>query len=63
MPTAARANDTGPALAGAGGRDTRIVTVAGNPGQAPVSTGAMSRTQGIGTRFRAPNARLKEKTP
>ena len=63
VPTAAPANDTGPALAAATGRDTRIVTVAGNLGQAPVSTGAMSRTQGIGTRFRAPNARLKEKTP
>jgi type IV secretion system protein VirB6 len=64
VPTVVPANDTGPAGAGAvAGRDTRIVTVSGPAGQAPFSAGAATRTHGIGTRFRAPNARLKEKTP
>ncbi|WP_324262448.1 type IV secretion system protein [Altererythrobacter sp. H2] len=68
MPVAMPANDSGPGAAGpAGGRDTRIVTLATPAGESPRSAGAMSRTRGIGTRFRAPSptspGRLKEKTP
>lgn len=72
IPTAAPANDgsggaAGAAAAAAAARDTRIVMMPGAPGQNPQSTGAATRTRGIGTRFRAPPAagssRLKEKTP
>lgn len=72
IPTAAPANDAsggaaGAAAAAAAARDTRIVMMPGAPGQNPQSTGAATRTRGIGTRFRAPPAagssRLKEKSP
>ncbi len=72
MPTAAPANDAsggaaGAAAAAAASRDTRIVMMPGASGQTAQSTGAATRTRGIGTRFRAPPAagsgRLKEKTP
>ena len=60
VPVAAPANDAGPGAAGGVARDTRIVTVA-SPNGEPLSAGAQSRTRGIGTRFRAPVARPKEK--
>ncbi|MFN4113133.1 MAG: type IV secretion system protein [Sphingomonadaceae bacterium] len=64
MPVAAPANDAGPGAAGAGARETRIVPLAGPTGE-PLSAGALSRTRGIGTRFRAPaptgSGRPKEK--
>lgn len=70
IPTAAPANDATGAAAGAAAaasRDTRIVMMPGASGQTAQSTGAATRTRGIGTRFRAPPAagsgRLKEKTP
>lgn len=60
VPVGTPANDAGPGAAGGTTRDTRIVAVA-SPNGEPLSAGAQSRTRGIGTRFRAPNARPKEK--
>ena len=60
--TAPAANDAG-ALGGAGRRDPRVIapTMASAPGQAVAAITGASRARGIGSRFKSPPPRLREK--
>jgi len=55
--TGAPANDPGTGLASAATRETRIFNNSGGLGQAQPLTAGVSRTQGIGNRFRSPGTK------
>jgi type IV secretion system protein VirB6 len=55
--TGAPANDPGTGLAPAATRETRIFNNSGGLGQAQALTAGVSRTQGIGNRFRSPGTK------
>ena len=57
--TGAAANDAGPPPTV--GRDTRVITTAGGGAQVQPLSPSTSRTNGIGSRFRAPQKRTSEK--
>lgn len=59
VPTAVAANDSGPPSMTT--RETRVVTPSGGAQAQPLSP-SQSRTSGIGSRFRAPQKRISEKS-